>query len=34
MRIVDRSDLGPLITILPEQRCEQLKAAVLDVLRF
>ena len=34
IRIVDRSHLGPLIATLPEQRWEQVKAALLDVLGF
>jgi mRNA interferase MazF len=34
IRIVDRGHLGPLIARLPEQRWEQVKAALLDVLGF
>lgn len=34
IRIVDRVHLGPLIATLPEQRWEQVKAALLDVLGF
>ena len=34
IRIVDRSQLGPLIATLPEARCGEVKAALLDVLGF
>jgi mRNA interferase MazF len=34
IRIVDRGHLGPLIARLSEQRWEQVKAALLDVLGF
>jgi len=34
IRIVDRSHLGPVITQLPDQRWEQVKVALLNVLGF
>jgi mRNA interferase MazF len=34
IRIVDRSHLGPLIATLPDERWDQVKTALLDVLGF
>jgi mRNA interferase MazF len=34
IRIVDRSQLGPLIAVLPDARWSDVRAALLDVLGF